>query len=175
MSTEHGEAKGTTTTSMEDVKITTDEGDAKDANTVEKPKPTQPKQIGQKFSTGVATEMGGASCIVNGQYVYFIGGTGLAVIDVSDPAKPRKVTEVLTGVATYSGGGHLAQSGTHLFVVGGHGMAVFDVEKPGTWLRSSHPPLARSLPLLSDRKEERASRHGTQKRQRRSKKWTLES
>eukprot|EP00965_Chrysotila_dentata_P259213 6213479-Pleurochrysis_carterae.AAC.2 len=88
-----------------------------------------PAVIG-KLNTGVATNSGGASCVKAGKYVFFGGGRGLAVIDVSDPLNPTKVASLNTEVACYESCLGMALSGHFLFAAGGLGMVVIDVSDP---------------------------------------------
>lgn len=97
-----------------------------------------------QVNTGALSNDGGAGVALSGDRMYIAGGHGLAVFDLSDPALPKRIGDVIeTGVirSTKDHGkaqesarlaAELALVGSTLFVAGNKGLAVFDVSDPDT-------------------------------------------
>mmetsp|Transcript_43870 Transcript_43870/g.102589 ORF Transcript_43870/g.102589 Transcript_43870/m.102589 type:complete len:367 (-) Transcript_43870:476-1576(-) len=84
------------------------------------------------LDTGVQ-QWGGGSVCISGSLAYITGGWGLAIVDISDPAAPKRIQKVDTGVlcgSFFSSASGVALAGDFAIVVGGLGLAVVDVSVP---------------------------------------------
>ena len=68
---------------------------------------------------------GGLALIGDGTIALVAGGLGLAAVDISDPAAPRKLATLDTGVLSRSGAGSVAHRGDHVCVSSGTEGGVF--------------------------------------------------
>ena len=93
--------------------------------------PASMEKIGG-INTGVCTYHGDEACQLQGDLLFVAGGGGFAVIDVSNPKEPVKLSQMDTGVASNFGGGHclLHPSQPIVYFAGGYGLAVIDIKEP---------------------------------------------
>ena len=66
--------------------------------------PASMEVISPVCKTGVCTQMGDEACQLKDGLLFVAGGDGFAVIDVSKPTEPTKITEIKTGVGSNLGG-----------------------------------------------------------------------
>ena len=93
--------------------------------------PARMEKIGG-CNTGVCTVHGDEACQLKDGLLFVAGGDGFAVIDVSTPTEPTKITQIKTGVGSNVGGAHCIIHGKLPIVYfgGGYGLAVIDVSDP---------------------------------------------
>ena len=84
--------------------------------------------LGPKFDTGAPHGGYGGGLCVSGSRAYVVGGTELIIVDVTDPAAPRKLSATNAGVQPRSG--DVAVLGNVAYVFGNHGLATFYVRDP---------------------------------------------
>merc|ERR1712146_781750 len=78
---------------------------------------------------GLCHNSGGHAYVV-GQHLLVSGGLGLCILDISDPAKPRRLRKVNTGVASHDGGMAVGFGmGKYAFCAGGLGLAVVELHE----------------------------------------------
>ena len=89
------------------------------------------------LDTGVLTRTSAGRICLNGKYAYIAGGRGLAIVDISTPAFPKKVVKLNTNVLTRMGGGSVQVIGDRAYVCGGNGaggallaLATIDISDP---------------------------------------------
>ena len=94
--------------------------------------PASMEVISPVCKTGVCTKVGDEACQLKDGLLFVSGGDGFAVIDVSKPTEPTKITQIKTGVGSNMGGAHCVMHPEKpvVYFGGGYGLAVIDVSNP---------------------------------------------
>lgn len=84
--------------------------------------------------TGVCSREGGGTAVIDGNYLYVVGGWGgLAVFDIREAENPIKVAQTETTVFSIKGMSSIRVEGGLAYVGGGCGFAIMDVSLAGAW------------------------------------------
>lgn len=90
-------------------------------------------RVGGVINTSAITPDGGCRFALHpdGGLLYLVGGKGLAVFDLSDPAAPRRIGNVIkTGaLSNLTGGAACVLHEGHLFIAGAKGLAIYNVAR----------------------------------------------